>query len=441
MFGYYLNLALRSFRRNSVLTTLMVLTLAVGIGATMTTLALYVVLSGDPIPDKSDVLFLPRIESRPAGGNDNSGDEPPNLLTRHDAEELLRQARGKRQALIASGRATVIPAGGAAGRPFEANALYTSADFIPMFDAPLHSGRAWTPAEDAARARVAVIGPELARTLFGDDDPIGAEVRLPQGSLEVIGVLDDWPLNPRFYNTGRTDGHFGGMEQLLMPFSTSRELGLGAGGGSICWGQAPPEEEEGNLAVNAPCAWLHLWVELEHPGQADEYAAYLTAYSEQQRAAGRFERPANVRLDDVTGWLDHNRIVPNDVRLQVWLAFGFLLVCLVNTVGLLLAKFLRRSGEIGVRRALGASRSAILSQCMAEAGLIGLAGGLVGTGMAAAGMWVIRQQPDDYAQFAQMDGSVFAFTVIAAIVASLLAGALPAWRAMQVTPALQLKSQ
>ncbi|WP_251274358.1 ABC transporter permease, partial [Enterobacter hormaechei] len=39
-----------------------------------------------------------------------------------------------------------------------------------------------------------------------------------------------------------------------------------------------------------------------------------------------------------------------------WLALGFLGVCLVNTVGLLLAKFLRRSGEIGVRRALGASR-------------------------------------------------------------------------------------
>lgn len=441
MFGYYLNLALRSFRRNAVLTTLMVLTLAVGIGATMTTLALYVVLAGDPIPDKSDVLFLPRLEPRPAGGNDNSGDEPPTLLTRHDAEELLRQARGKRQAIIAGGTPTVLPAGGEAGQPFEATALFTTTDFIPMFDAPLRSGRAWTPAEDEARARVAVIGPELAQTLFGSADPIGSEIRLPQGSLEVIGVLDDWPLNPRFYNTGRTDRHFARMEQLLMPFSTSRELDLDTMGRRMCWGQAPPEEEEGNLGVNAPCAWLHLWVELEHPGQADEYAAYLTAYSEQQRAAGRFERPANVRLHNVMGWLDHNRIVPNDVRLQVWLAFGFLLVCLVNTVGLLLAKFLRRSGEIGVRRALGASRVAILSQCLAEAGLIGVVGGLAGTAMAAAGMWVIRQQPDDYAQLAQMDGSVFGATIVAAFVASLLAGVLPAWRAMQVTPALQLKSQ
>ncbi|MBI2431295.1 MAG: DegT/DnrJ/EryC1/StrS family aminotransferase, partial [Candidatus Hydrogenedentes bacterium] len=56
--------------------------------------------------------------------------------------------------------------------------------------------------------------------------------------------------------------------------------------------------------------------------------------------------------------LDKNNAVPSDVRLQVWLAFGFLAVCLLNTVGLLLAKFLGRSSQIGVRRALGATRKA-----------------------------------------------------------------------------------
>ncbi|MCQ7044099.1 hypothetical protein MRO49_25370, partial [Escherichia coli] len=85
------------------------------------------------------------------------------------------------------------------------------------------------------------------------------------------------------------------------------------------------------------------------------YKQYLENYSDQQRRAGRFERPNNVRLRSVMEWLDYRRVVPRDVRLQVWLAFGFLAVCLLNTVGLLLAKFLRRSSEIGVRRALGAS--------------------------------------------------------------------------------------
>ena len=83
-------------------------------------------------------------------------------------------------------------------------------------------------------------------------------------------------------------------------------------------------------------------------------------------------------------WLDFNHVVPSDVRLQTWLAFAFLAICLFNTVGLLLAKFLRRSGEIGVRRALGATRGAVFAQCLVEAGLIGLLGGIGGWLLTAA---------------------------------------------------------
>lgn len=57
MFAYYLQLALRSLRRNRALTALMVLAIAVGIGAAMTTLTVFHVLSGDPIPGRSDRLF------------------------------------------------------------------------------------------------------------------------------------------------------------------------------------------------------------------------------------------------------------------------------------------------------------------------------------------------------------------------------------------------
>ena len=71
-------------------------------------------------------------------------------------------------------------------------------------------------------------------------------------------------------------------------------------------------------------------------------------------------------------------MVPRDARLQTWFALAFLAICLFNTVGLLLAKFLRRGGEIGVRRALGASKGAIFAQCLAEAAVIGLAGGIGG---------------------------------------------------------------
>jgi len=69
--------------------------------------------------------------------------------------------------------------------------------------------------------------------------------------------------------------------------------------------------------------------------------------------------------------------VPPESRVSLMVSLGFFLICLVNTIGLLLAKFMRRSGEIGVRRALGASRREIYTQFLIEAGTVGLAGGLL----------------------------------------------------------------
>ena len=95
MFRYYLNLALRSFRRNRALTALMVLAIALGIGASMTTLTVFHVLSGDPIPQKSDRLFYVQLDPQPSSGF-KPGDEPTDQLNRFDAEELLRQRKAFR---------------------------------------------------------------------------------------------------------------------------------------------------------------------------------------------------------------------------------------------------------------------------------------------------------------------------------------------------------
>ena len=441
MFAYYLKLALRSFRRNKVLTALMVLAVALGIGASMTTLTVFHVLSGDPIPHKSDILFYPRIEPRTMGRNARPEAEPMEQMTRFDAEELLRQKRGVRQALMTGGSITILPDGAAmqpSSQPFRARARYASADFFPMFDAPLLHGRSWSAGEDEGRARVAVISRELSQQLFDDANGVGRSVRLSQGAFQVIGVLDDWAVNPRFYDL--SNRHFGGSEQIFLPFSTAMDLELPTQGSMWCWGN-PNQNGESQHSPSAPCAWVQYWVELATPDEAAGYLKYLSEYSDQQRAAGRFERPANVRLDNVMGWLDFKGVVPRDVRMQMWLAFGFLLVCLVNTTGLLLAKFLRRSGEVGVRRALGASRHDIFTQCLMETGCIGAAGGVLGLGFALLGLWLVRQQPDNYAQMAHMNPTMLGTTLVLALAASLMSGLLPAWRAMQITPAVQLKTQ
>ena len=433
MFAYYCNLALRSFRRDRALTALMVLAIALGIGACMTTLTVFHVLSGDPIPGKSDRLFFVQLD--PAGSTGYTpGEEPSDQLTRFDAEALLAEKRGKRQAMMTGGGVAITPDRSGTA-PFVASARYTSADFFPMFDTPMLYGNGWSQREDEAHARVAVISRALNERVFGGENSVGRQLRIDQADFTVVGVVDHWRPTPRFYDM--YSDRYGALEEVFLPFTTSRDLDMGRNGSMDCWGDSGGDP----TSPSAPCTWIQYWVELESPGEATAYRDYLVNYSDQQRAAGRFERPTNVRLRNVMEWLEFNRVVPSDVVMQLWLGFGFLLVCLVNTVGLLLAKFLRRGSEIGVRRALGASRRAIFAQCLVEAGMVGLAGGILGLGLSLLGLWAVRQQPASYAELAHLDLGMLLLTFILAVVSSVLAGLLPAWRAMQVTPAIQLKSQ
>ena len=435
MFGYYFKLALRSFKRNKVLTALMVLAIALGIGASMTTLTVFHVLSGDPIPQKSDKLFYPRIEPRSKNGA-IPGEEPEEQMTRFDAEALLRDKRGDRQAVMTGGNVSVEAQDGKLD-PFSAEARYTSSDFFPMFDVPFQHGSGWSAADDESRAQVAVISKALNDKLFDGGNSVGKSLLASGNTFRIVGVLDEWRPAPKFYDL--TNDIYNEVEQVFVPFWTSRALELGTSGNMNCWGETT--DDEGSTGPNAPCSWLQYWVELDTPAKVETYKQYLANYSEQQRTAGRFERPTNVRLDSVMEWLDFKQAVPGDVRLQVWLAFGFLAVCLLNTVGLLLAKFLGRASQIGVRRALGATRKAIFAQCLVEAGTVGLVGGVLGLVLAWLGLLAVRQQPAGYADLAHMDLKMLLATFALAILASLLAGMLPAWRAMQVTPAIQLKSQ
>jgi putative ABC transport system permease protein len=430
---YYLDLARRSFGRHRVLTALMVVAIALGIGTTMTTLTVLHLLSADPLPGKSSSLYYVQLDAA-NGGDYHPGAEPNLQLTRRDAEALLAAGRAEQQAMMSGGNVAIEPA--RAGLvPFRVEARYASADFFSMFNIPFAQGGPWSATDDAARARVAVISKELAEKLFEGGNAVGQSLRFDQHELAIVGVLDRWRPTPHFYDL--FTAQYGQAEQVFVPFSTSRDLELDRSGNIDCWG--PPVGSGAGL--EAPCAWVQFWVQLDSREAARAYRDFLVSYSEEQHRAGRFTRPPNVRLRSLMELLDFRQVVPSDVRLQAWLGFAFLAVCLLNTVGLLLAKFLRRSREIGVRRALGASRGAIFAQFLVEAGSVGLVGGVFGLGLAWLGLWAVRQQPVDYAPLAEMDHAMLATTFALAIGSALLAGLLPAWRAGQVAPALQLKSQ
>ena len=71
---------------------------------------------------------------------------------------------------------------------------------------------------------------------------------------------------------------------------------------------------------------------------------------------------------------------------------------------------------------------------------ITLVGGIAGLALAWLGLWAVRETPAEYAHLAKLDMPMLALTFGLAVLSSVLAGLLPAWRGCQVTPAIQLKS-
>jgi putative ABC transport system permease protein len=440
MFTYYLDLALRSLKRNKVLTALMVLAIAVGIGASMTTLTVMRILSGDPLPGKSARLFYAQVDGDPTdhGGTHR---EPADMLDYTSAMDLWNAHRADRQALIVDSQ--IKASAPATNRPaLMLTMLATTGDFFPMFEVPFQYGGAWTAQDDVRRARVAVISADLNDRLFGGADSVGRTLRLKEADVRIVGVLRPWRPTPQFYTVvggrfanGDTAGYFGKPEDVFVPFQSALEINDGAFQPFNCWAMpATP----GHLQ-DAPCNWIGLWVELGDAAKVAGYRGFLDRYAQQQKALGRIAF-TETRLRDLPGWLDFNRALPRNVKLQTWLAFAFLAICLFNTVGLLLAKFLRRAGEFGVRRALGASRGAVFAQCLTEAALIGFIGGVGGWLLSLVGLWLVRRQPTPYADLAHLDGGMFLTTFALAVAASVAAGAFPALRASRVAPALQLKT-
>jgi putative ABC transport system permease protein len=435
MFGYYLDLAWRSLRRSPVLTFLMVLAIGLGIGASMTMLTVLHVMSDDPMPGRSAHLFVPHLDPLPGNyQRDVYGPDPSVNFAYPDAMAILSAHRATYQAAMAGGKLLARP-DVATDHAFYVDGRYTTPEFFPMFGVTFLRGGGWTQAEEAARERVVVLNETLSRKLFGTVDSVGRIAHLGDVDLRVVGVTADWHPAPMFYVDAAASA-FSNSDQFFVPLATAMDLNFDIDGNESGWGK-------NSIGLTSPTmTWLQVWVQLNDASQVSAFQQFLFDYSAQQKKLGHFEQPpTNAHLYNLMDWMAYQGRVPSDVRLQLWLALAFLTVCVLNIVALLLAKFLRRGGEISVRRALGARRRDIFVQLGVESLVIGVFGGTLGLVLTQVGLWSVRQRPDDYAHLAYMDANMLVRTFLVAICASVLAGLMPAWRACRIAPALQLKTQ
>ncbi|MBX3703072.1 MAG: ABC transporter permease [Steroidobacteraceae bacterium] len=445
MFGYYLKLASRNLRRNPGLTALMIGAVALGIAVCVMTLTMYRALSGNPIWWKNDVLYAVTMDFWDPTEEyfDSKPGVPPWQLTYRDALAVFASDIPKRKVIMHKAVGTLSLEDRQA-RPERVTTRVTTTDFFGAFDVPFQYGGTWAPSADTGPEPVMVISRAMNEKYFGGRNSVGERIRWNDNEFRIVGVRDHWMPLPSFYDVN--NGSLEEPEDVYIPFGWNAALEIYSAGNTQGW-----KAEEINSYrdfLNSENIWIQMWVELPDENARRRFQDFLDNYAQEQKQAGRYGRPLNNRLTPVDQWLVDNDVVGNDDRVLVGLAFAFLAVCLLNTVGLLLAKFLNGAAMTGVRRALGASRRQVFMQHLVEVGVVSSIGAALGLALGGLMLMGLRAlytvDPTDQGgtqALAQVDMTSVATALALAFVATIAAGLYPAWRIGRIPPATYLKAQ
>jgi putative ABC transport system permease protein len=418
---------------------------ALGIAVCVMTLTMYRAMSGNPIWWKNDVLYAVTMDfwdpQQPAW--DDKPHLPPEQLTYRDAMAVYASDIPKHKVIMHKA-AGILSLDGSQAKPERVTTRVTTKDFFAIFDVPFQYGGTWTDAADTGPEPVLVLSRKMNDKMFGGANSVGKRIRWNDNEFRVVGVRDHWMPLPTFYDVN--NGSLEEPEDVYLPFGWNVALELQSAGNTNGW--KPEDIKTYQDFLNSESVWIQMWVELPDATARDRYQAFLDNYAMRQKQGGRYQRPLNNRLTKVDQWLVDQNVVGNDDRVLVGLAFAFLAVCLLNTVGLLLAKFLNNAPLTGVRRALGASRRQIFFQHLVEVGVIssigaalGLAlGGLLLMGLKA--LYTVNAEDAGGTQaLAHVDTTSVVTALVLAFFATIAAGLYPAWRIGRIPPATYLKAQ
>jgi putative ABC transport system permease protein len=334
---------------------------------------------------------------------------------------------------------SVYPEASSGLRPFQETTRLCLGDFFTMFNVPFRFGGPWTRAQDDKAEQVVVIGAGLNDKLFGGADSTGRTIRIEDRDFRVVGVLDRWVPGVKFYDLTQNAVEL--VEEIYLPFRMIPAMEIRTAGNTDGWTPNGPPGFEGFLSSET--VFLQMWVELPSAAAEHDYHAFLDAYALEQRKGGRFLRPLDNRLTAPADLLVELNAVPKEASALMVVSLLFLAVCCVNLVGILLGKFLARAPEIGVRRALGASRLDVFLQHIIECELLGVLGGAIGLVLASIGVSVMNaymKTTTDRGDLFHLDARMMLLSAGLSLLSGLAAGAYPAYRVCRVAPAAHLKT-
>ncbi|NQU96331.1 MAG: ABC transporter permease, partial [Chloroflexi bacterium] len=291
--------------------------------------------------------------------------------------------------------------------------LGITSSYLDVRNYSLHSGRGVSPADVLNRSEVAVLGSRVAQTLFGVMDPVGAEVRINGRLFTVVGVLES------------RGGSALGIEddQVLVPITTAH------------YRLSTRRTAQGDVNVQS------INVQAVNAASMEDAAAQIGTVLWLRHRLGADDE------DDFTVTSQQETIETLEETTQTFVIFlgaiaGIsLLVGGIGIMNIMLVSVTERTGEIGIRRALGAKQRDITLQFVTEATLLSIGGGLIGVATGAGIALAIDGRTlggQTFYTVLTTDTAVLALLVSAAI--GLFFGIYPALRAARLNPIDALRS-
>lgn len=437
MWKYYLRLSLHSLRKTPALSLLMVLAIATGIAANLTILTMHSVVSSNPMEHKNDRIFAVQLNAWDPEREYFALNAIPPQVTYQDAKALY-EANIADEIVVMRKAGVTIQHPESTEPPSAYHTRMTSRDFFSMFDVQFIYGGPWSKNADESAEHVVILSEGMNNRLFKGANSLGQTILMDGELFTVVGVVSEsWQLVPNVYDLNNLP--FEAAPEAYFPFFLSAAKPYQTWGNVQGWSNENIRNHQDFL--QSEDVWIQAWVSLNSVEKRQEFTQFLGNYIATQKEQGRFKRSPEYQLNTPQEWLNINNVVPKDNKQLLMISFVFLMICLVNSTVLMLAKFLRKAPEAGIRRALGASRYSIFFQHLTEAFIVGAAGALLGLLLSLGGLAAVRALYSNYENVAVFNSVTVIAAILLALMATLFSGFLPAWRISHAAPAKYLKTQ